>query len=500
MKRLFFFASLAVVLALPSEPLAVGPRGGGGRGGGGGGRGGGVSRPSTPNISRPSPSPRPSTPVNRPSAGPGIGPGGGASRPNLPSTRPSPGGGASRPSTLPSRPNAPGGGISRPGGGIGGGVGPGPGDSRPGIANRPGGGVGDRPGISGGIGERPSQLPARPDRPGIVDRPGIDNRPGVANRPPVNIGDRTIAGNVNNVNANRWAAYSGRGAIATHPVWSRPAYWNKRWYANRPAWYWGRPWYSNHWFWHHGFWNYWRTPPAVWFAAGLTIGWLSTPDYTVEYNNPYWEAPAVPVHDYSQPIPVPDESQVQSAYPPAPDDAALEAGENLPTTPPPAPEPNDEAKKANRLFDDARDMFKDAKYAEAQAKVDQAIKILPSDATLHEFRSLTLFAQGKYKDAAAAVYAVLAAGPGWDWETMKFLYGNDSVFTGQLRSLEGFVKDNPKETYGHFLLAYQYLVLGSKDSAIKELEEVVRLRPEDKLSAGILKGLKSDSNGAANGK
>jgi tetratricopeptide (TPR) repeat protein len=252
--------------------------------------------------------------------------------------------------------------------------------------------------------------------------------------------------------------------------------------------------------WHHGFWNYWRTPPVVWFAAGWTIGWLSSPGYVVVYNNPYWVEVPVPVYDYSRPIPVPDEQQAISAYPPAPDDAALEAGERLPTIPPPAPEPNDDAKRANRLFDDARDLFKEARYAEAQAMIEQAIKILPSDAALHEFRALTLFAQAKYQDAAAALYAVLAAGPGWDWDTMKFLYGNDKVYTEQLRSLEDFVKKNPKAAWGHFLLAYQYLVLGSKDSAIKELQEVVRLQPEDKLSAGILKGLNSDSDGATGGR
>jgi tetratricopeptide (TPR) repeat protein len=215
------------------------------------------------------------------------------------------------------------------------------------------------------------------------------------------------------------------------------------------------------------------------------------------YNNPYWVEAASPIYDYSQPLPVPDEGQVQSAYPPAPDDAALEAGESLPTSPPPTPEPSEEAKKANRLFDDARDLFKDAKYAEAQAKIMQGIKLLPSDATLHEFLALTLFAQGKYRDAAATIYAVLAAGPGWDWDTMKFLYGNDKVYTEQLRALEAFVTENPKAVYGRFLLAYQYLVLGSKDTAIKQLEEVVRLQPGDKLSAGILKGLTSDTDAGA---
>jgi len=49
------------------------------------------------------------------------------------------------------------------------------------------------------------------------------------------------------------------------------------------------------------------------------------------------------------------------------------------------------------------------------------------------------------------------------------------------------------------VLAYHYLVLGSKDEAIKQLQEVVRLQPKDTLSAEILKALTTESppNGAA---
>src|SRR5262249_43391700 len=266
-------------------------------------------------------------------------------------------------------------------------------------------------------------------------------------------------------------------------------------YGNRPAWNWGRAWYGRHWLWHHGFWNYWNTSPGLWLGASMAIGWLSSAGDTVTYSNPYYEAPpaAEPtttyVINYSQPIPRPTEEQQPAAYPPPPDQATIDAGANLPTTPPPTPEPNDEAKAATALFEDARELFKAGKYAEAQKKIEAAIKELPSDATLHEFRALTLFAQGNYKDAAAGLYAVLAAGPGWDWETMKFLYGNEKVYTDQLRALEEFVKANPKTGYGHSLLAYQYLVLGNKDAAVKELQEVTKVQPEDKLSAGLVKVL-----------
>jgi hypothetical protein len=329
-------------------------------------------------------------------------------------------------------------------------------------------------------------LPSRPERPGIADRP---DRPGDGHRPPIHTGDRVIAGNIDNINVNQWNQYN-RNIAATHPVWRRPAYWNKPWYANRPAWYWGRPWYNRHWMWHHGYWRYWQVPPVAWLGVATTIGWLSTPGDTVVYNNVYYSEPAAtPIYDYAQPIPQPSAAQQAAAFPPPPDDAALDAGEGLPTAAPPAPEPDDAAKKATKLFDEAREAFKSGKYGEAQSLAGQAIKELPSDATLHEFRALTLFAQGKYQESAAGLYAVLAAGPGWDWDTMKFLYPTENAYTEHLRALEEFVKANPKEGYAHFLLAYHYLVIGSKDSAVKELEQVVRLQPEDKLAAALVKAL-----------
>ena len=43
-----------------------------------------------------------------------------------------------------------------------------------------------------------------------------------------------------------------------------------------------------------------------------------------------------------------------------------------------------------------------------------------------------LFALQKYPESAAAIYAVLSAGPGWDWTTMSGLYPNVNVYTQQL--------------------------------------------------------------------
>jgi predicted TPR repeat methyltransferase len=97
------------------------------------------------------------------------------------------------------------------------------------------------------------------------------------------------------------------------------------------------------------------------------------------------------------------------------------------------------------------------------------------------------------------LYAVLAAGPGWNWETMSSLYPNVDTYTKQLRALEAYAKDNPKAAYANFLLAYHYLVLGSKDAAVQQLKRVVELEPKDKLSAALVKALTSGEAAPAGG-
>ena len=79
-----------------------------------------------------------------------------------------------------------------------------------------------------------------------------------------------------------------------------------------------------------------------------------------------------------------------------------------------------------------------ANYNQALELADQAIRQTPNEAALHEFRGLVLFALRRYDEAAAALYAVLAVGPGWDWPTLIWLYPDVSVYTGQLRALESY--------------------------------------------------------------
>jgi uncharacterized protein (TIGR03066 family) len=181
------------------------------------------------------------------------------------------------------------------------------------------------------------------------------------------------------------------------------------------------------------------------------------------YDNPYYTEPYPvgdgTVIDYSQPI-----------EPPA--DAA-------------AP-PSDTPLPGMADFDAARQAFYQGDYAAAMASTNKALAALPNDPIIHEFRALVLFAQGKYKEAAAGLYSVLAVGPGWDWTTLSSLYPNVDVYTSQLRALENYAKQHPDESDARFVLAYHYLTMGSKDAAASQLKVLYQQMPQDKLIKELL--------------
>jgi hypothetical protein len=484
-----------------------------------------TTRPQTP-VRRPTPLTRPKAPITRPTA-PNTRPGSPLTRPNIPTTRPK--------SPTVTRPKAPSGVTNRPG--------------RPNRPDRPPVTVRPKTGTGGAI-DRPDQT-TRPGRPGIIDRPGvIDRTPGgltrpdrdrvdrdrpdrdrpdrdrldrdrvdrdrldrdridrdrldrdrldrdrfdrdrrdrrpIINRRNVNRTDidiRNRYSNRTNINIrNRWGG--GYRQIGAPRSWyTQPRNWGRNWWGDRPAWYWGRPWYWHHAHWHHGYWNYWSQPPALWFGAGL-LGWLLNPGDTFVYTNPYYvEAALVPTYlDYSEPLPIVSAEYDALALPPDPDDLT-----DPDALPPPPDDPT--VAEAYRLLDEARGAFRAGEYVKAQTQVEVAIGLVPSDPALHEFRALTLFAQAKYQDAAATLYSVLTAGPGWDWETMRELYPDPDDYTTQLRALERFVLERPDAGYGHFVLAYHYLVTKNLDPAIRQLQVVVRLQPDDKLAQALLTSL-----------
>jgi tetratricopeptide (TPR) repeat protein len=397
---------------------------------------GGISRPTTPPGS-----------AGRPSVGGNLS-GAGGDRPSLANVN--------RPTTLPGNVGRPEIGGNRPGPG---GDRPGVGGDRPGIGNRPG--TGDRPVIGGG------------NRPGVGGRPGIGGgNINVGNS--VNIGSGNIAGN----------RYGGGNYVGNRPGWD-----HGNW--NNPGWGWGGGswagnWHNNcirpHYGWYNGCWNgYWGSNwyrPLAWGAVGwglgsLTSGW----GYGTGYYNPYYSQPvaaATVPYDYSQPVVVNNyvNSDAESG------DATAQAAQETP-----------ESEQATKLFDQGLAQFKSGDYRTALGNFDAALQKLPDDPVVHEVRALTLFALGDYNSAAAALNSLLSSAPGMDWTTMSSLYGNTDDYQAQLRKLEDYCRSHPNDPASAFVLAYQYLTIGSKDAAINALKVVVKNQPKDATARRMLDAL-----------
>lgn len=210
-------------------------------------------------------------------------------------------------------------------------------------------------------------------------------------------------------------------------------------------------------------------------AFRTTMWGLNTAAYAFGYwgySNPYYSEPydvgGGTYVDYSEPI------YVEAAAPAQP--AAV--ADSAPAAAPPAPGMTD--------FTAARQSFYQGNYEAALASTNKALAAMPNDPIIHEFRALVMFAQGKYKDAAAGLYSVLAVGPGWDWTTLSSLYPNVDAYTKKLRTLEAYVKQNPQSSEGHFVLAYHYMTMGSKEAAAKQYQAIYKQSPQDNLVKQLL--------------
>lgn len=182
------------------------------------------------------------------------------------------------------------------------------------------------------------------------------------------------------------------------------------------------------------------------------------------YYNPYVVSRPVVIYDYSQPLVV--TGTVATTQPADRTDG-----------PPP---------EVSRDFDNAVAAFQDQNYSTALRYIDAVIVKMPHDAVAHEFRSLTLYAQGRYDEAAEAIHAVLAVGPGWDWTTMANVYANVEVYTQHLRNLERYVREDPDSSGARFLLAYHYMTCGHEESAARQLKQVLRLTPGERVATDML--------------
>lgn len=237
-------------------------------------------------------------------------------------------------------------------------------------------------------------------------------------------------------------------------LWHRDHYSRYRWISGR----WNSPWLGR---WDTYWQRRWRRRYPVLLTFGTTWWGLNRLGYQFgyfDYYNPYAGTPIAlgggVMLDYSQPIcqPVADGTQGQES----------------------------------QSFALARKAFMERNYKLALSDINDALKDSPQDAAMHEFRGLVLFALGDYQQAAAPLNAVLAVGPGWDWKTIRGLYPDGGTYTKQLRALEGFVGENPKDPAGHFVLGYHYLATGYGEHALKEFQQASDLAPKDAVAGQMV--------------
>jgi tetratricopeptide (TPR) repeat protein len=307
--------------------------------------------------------------------------------------------------------------------------------NRPGGNRRPGNWPADR--RPGGYG-RPDIDVNRPDVDIDVNRPVVVNRPITVNNNNTVINQNIVNQQINNRTSNNRRRYDNYNADL-HYHW-QPATWSASY----------RPSYSNY------------------YSRTSSGGWMGSPGYA--YVNPFYTRPATPVADtwadYSQPIHVPDASYHET-------DRDLINSE-----------------RAIQMFDAARADFRIGEYRSAWRRVDDALRALPNDPTLHQFRALALFAQQRYQDAAATLYSVLAVSPGWDWETLSRMYGDLNAYQAQLRELEQYVAANPRASDARFLLAYHYLVWGESAAAWRQLAVLRDASPQDQIVLGLMQAVR----------
>lgn len=216
--------------------------------------------------------------------------------------------------------------------------------------------------------------------------------------------------------------------------------------------------------------------PMAWGMGAWGAGASMYNSGYLGYSNPYYSdgGSSGGGYDYSQPIPV----AANPAAAAAPADQT--AGQPAPTDTAAAASPEDQ-------LNPAIDAFKQGDYTAAINLVNKLLQKTPSDAVMHEFRALVLFAKHDYKQAASTIHSVLAVGPGWDWTTLSSLYSDIEIYNKQLQALEAFVESHPQDGAAHFLLAYHYLTCGHPDSAAGQFKQVVELVPSDKVAADLLK-------------
>jgi hypothetical protein len=266
-----------------------------------------------------------------------------------------------------------------------------------------------------------------------------------------------------------------------HPV--NPQAWghNNNWWRSNYAW--NRGYDHDHDFDHFRsfeFFPYWS---PFWRNYGSFYSWYGYPynsyyDYGYSPNDyyGYYE----PSGYYS------DVSAVESSYSPVPDQYPGVDEETAGTS----------DDWSDKYLNSARDAFLSGSYSDALRLANHAEVEMPKSAKAHELMSLALFALKDYKGANIEAHAALSFGPASDWNALYAYYNDLPTYTKQLEALVDYIHNNKDAMDARFVLSYQDIMMGHKDAAKSQLEDVVAKIPKDQVAVRLLKDLGGSTSAA----
>ncbi|MGE0608386.1 MAG: tetratricopeptide repeat protein [Pirellulales bacterium] len=145
--------------------------------------------------------------------------------------------------------------------------------------------------------------------------------------------------------------------------------------------------------------------------------------------------------------------------------------------------------------------FKAGRYDEAVKNWQHALVDDPQNAALLLLMGQGLFATGKYDQAAGTVQQALGVLPQDKWgvvvENYAELYGQPGDYTTQLRALEAARKKETEQPALRFLLGYQYAYLDYPKEAVRELDKLLELAPQDTIGQKMRDAMAAKVEGAA---
>ena len=182
------------------------------------------------------------------------------------------------------------------------------------------------------------------------------------------------------------------------------------------------------------------------------------------------------------PARTPAPAQQAPVAPPAPTADAAAGDQQVANRLTQAPSP-EQTESATEFVATGEQAFKAGKYREAAQLWQHSLVDDPGNDAVLLLMAQSLFAQGRYADAAGATQMAMQLLPDNEWGNVIMkrndIYGNPDEYSTQLKALEQARDAKPDDPALRFLLGFHYGAIGQSKQAIEELDKTIQLQPLD---------------------